>query len=137
MPQITIFISCVSNEFGPYRDALRRDLSRPNLATKIQEDFIAYGSAMLEKLDEYIRQCEAVIHICGDMTGSLANDISLNYIKDTYKDFGTRFPELVPVLEGSEQLSYTQLEAWLAVYHNKRLVIAVPKEGGLRNTSSY
>src|SRR4051795_6246732 len=111
MLQFSIFISCVSNEFGPYRDALRRDLNRPNLVTKIQEDFIADGSALLEKLDEYIRQCDAVIHICGDMTGSMANAISLNYIRDTYKDFGIRFPELVPVLEGSEQLSYTQWEA--------------------------
>jgi tetratricopeptide (TPR) repeat protein len=137
MNQLTLFISCVSNEFGQYRDALRKDLTRPNLNTKIQEDFIAYGGATLEKLDDYIRQCEAVIHICGDMTGSMANASSLNYIKGTYKDFENRFPELLPVLEGREQLSYTQWEAWLAVYHNKRLIIAIPKEGALRNTSSY
>ncbi len=69
------------------------------------------------------------------MTGSMANAISLDYIKDTYKDFGTRFPELLPVLEGREQLSYTQWEAWLAVYHKKMLLIASPKEGAVRNTS--
>src|SRR4051794_28548479 len=124
MPQLSLFISCVSDEFGQYRDVLRKGLSRPNLTTKIQEDFIAYGSATREKLDEYIRQCEAVIHICGDMTGSMANDLSLNYIRDTYEDFVTRFPELLQVLEGSEQLSYTQWEAWLALYHKKGLIIA-------------
>jgi hypothetical protein len=114
MPQLSIFISCVSNEFGHYRDAIRRDFSRPNLTTKIQEDFIAYGASTLQKLDEYIQNCEAVIHICGNMTGSMANALSLEYINDTYKDFGTHFPELVAVLEGREQLSYTQWEAWLA-----------------------
>jgi hypothetical protein len=137
MPQPSLFISCVSNEFSQYRDALRDKLNRHNLTTKIQEDFIASGGATLKKLDRYIRNCEAVIHICGDMTGSMANAISLSYINDTYKDFGTRIPELVPVLEGREQLSYTQWEAWLAIYHKKELLIAAPKDCALRNTSSY
>src|SRR5690349_3700218 len=117
MNQLTLFISCVSNEFGNYRDALRRDLSRPNITTKIQEDFIAYGASTLQKLDDYIRHCDAVIHLCGDMTGSFANQASLSFIKDTYPDFTTRFPNLHPVLDGTEEMSYTQWEAWLAVYH--------------------
>jgi Domain of unknown function (DUF4062) len=121
-----LFISCVSNEFAHYRDALRRDFTRPNLDTKIQEDFIAYGGATMAKLDDYIRQCDAVIHICGDMTGSMANDISLQYIKTTYQDFGHRYPALLSVLNGTEQMSYTQWEAWLAIYHGKRLFVVAP-----------
>jgi tetratricopeptide (TPR) repeat protein len=133
MSQLSLFISCVSNEFGNYRDALRRDLSRPNLTTKIQEDFIAYGASTLEKLDDYIGHCQAVIHLCGHMTGSPANRASLAYIQQTYPDFATRFPELQPVLEGKEELSYTQWEAWLAVYHQKKLIIAVPGQDAPRN----
>ena len=129
----SIFISCVSDEFGNYRDILRKDLTRPNLATKIQEDFIAYGGATLEKLDDYIQNCAAVIHIAGDMTGSMANKLSLQYINKKYPDFGNRFPELQPVLKGEADLSYTQWEAYLAVYHGKRLFIATPSEEAKRN----
>src|SRR5664279_5568037 len=110
----SLFISCASDEFANCRDAIRRDLSRPNLDTKIQEDFIAYGGATLEKLDEYIQHCEAVIHICGDMTGSMANKLSVQYINNKYRDFATRFPKLQPVVEGNIQSSYTQWEAYLA-----------------------
>jgi len=103
MPQLSLFISCVSNEFAHYRDGMRKDFSRPNLSVKIQEDFIAYGASTLQKVDEYIQSCDAVIHICGNMTGSMANDLSLDYINNAYKDFGTRFLGLLPVLNGSEQ----------------------------------
>ena len=113
---------------------MRRDFTRPNLDAKIQEDFIAYGGATLEKLDEYIKHCEAVIHICGDMTGSMANKISVQYIKVKYEDFGQRFPSIEPVLKGDVNLSYTQWEAWLAIYHNKRLFIVAPTEKATRNT---
>lgn len=128
-----LFISCVSNEFAQYRDALRRDFTRPNLDTKIQEDFIAYGGATMTKLDDYIRECDAVIHLCGDMTGSMANDISLQYINDTYKDFGQRYPALLPILNGTEQMSYTQWEAWLAIYHGKQLFVAAPTADAKRD----
>jgi Tetratricopeptide repeat len=128
-----LFISCVSNEFANYRDAIRRDFSRPNLDTKIQEDFIAYGGATLEKLDDYIQLCEAVIHICGDMTGSMANEISIQYINNKYKDFGSRFPALQPVLNGTARLSYTQWEVWLGVYHGKRLFVVAPTATALRD----
>jgi hypothetical protein len=129
----SLFISCVSNEFANYRDAVRRDLTRPNLDTKIQEDFIAYGGATLEKLDEYIQHCEAVIHICGDMTGSLANNLSIQYINEKYPDFSTHFPQLQSVLEGSIKASYTQWEAYLAAYHGKQLFIVVPTATAIRN----
>jgi hypothetical protein len=69
---VQIFLSTVSAEFRSYRDALRRDLDRPNVTVKVQEDFIATGTETLDKLDEYIRQCDAVIHLVGDMTGALA-----------------------------------------------------------------
>lgn len=128
-----LFISCVSNEFAHYRDALRHDFTRPNLDTKIQEDFIASSGATMAKLDDYIRHCDAVIHICGDMTGSMANDISLQYINDTYPNFGQRYPALLPILNGTEQMSYTQWEAWLAIYHGKQLFIAAPAAAAERD----
>lgn len=72
MAHVRIFLSTVSAEFRSYRDALCRDLDRPNVTVKVQEDFIATGTETLDKLDEYIRQCDAVIHLVGDMTGAWA-----------------------------------------------------------------
>jgi hypothetical protein len=63
MTQIRIFLSAVNAEFRSYRDALWRDLDRPNVTVKVQEDFIATGTETLDKLDDYIRQCDGVILI--------------------------------------------------------------------------
>jgi len=134
--QIRIFLSTVSAEFRSYRDTLRHDLERPNVTVKVQEDFIATGTETLDKLDDYIRQCDAVIHLTGDMTGALAQAPSLALIQAHYPDLAERLPPLRPCLEpGAAPLSYTQWEAWLALYHNKRLIIAVPEPDARRDAN--
>jgi hypothetical protein len=80
---VKIFISCVSNEFRAYRDELRSKLTRHNVEVKVQEDFKGYGTATLDKLDTYIRACDAVIHIVGDMTGAAAKPASTQAITRT------------------------------------------------------
>jgi|SRR5271165_3498649 len=42
---VKLFLSCVSGEFGVYRDALRHALTLPNVEVKIQEDFKARGGS--------------------------------------------------------------------------------------------
>lgn len=135
MPAVQIFLSTVSAEFQSYREALRRDLDRPNVTVKIQEDFIASGSATLDKLDDYIRQCDAVIHLVGDMTGAVAEAPSLASIQHRYPDLPQRLPALRALLADTSQptLSYTQWEAWLALYHHKTLLIAVPHDSAVRD----
>ena len=135
MPQVNLFLSTVSAEFRSYRDALRHYLERPNISVKIQEDFIATGSETLDKLDEYIRQCDAVIHLVGDMTGALAQPPSLAMIRTRYTDIGQELPPLMDCLQPDAQaLSYTQWEAWLALYHRKTLIIAVPTRDAERDS---
>jgi hypothetical protein len=73
-----LFLSKVSAEFGSYRERLRHGLTRPNVELKVQEDFIVSGNETLAMLDDYIKGCDGVIHLVGDMTGltgrgSLAN----------------------------------------------------------------
>ncbi|MDN5753731.1 MAG: DUF4062 domain-containing protein [Nitrosospira sp.] len=134
MVHIQIFLSTVSAEFRSYRDVLRRDLDRPNVTVKVQEDFIATGTETLDKLDEYIRGCNAVIHLVGDMTGAWANATAVAAIGQRYPDLAARLPVLSPFLEpGAPALSYTQWEAWLALYHGKKLIIAVPQDGAPRD----
>jgi hypothetical protein len=51
---VKIFLSTVSDEFRPYRDQLRADLTRHNVEVKVQEDFKNLGGDTLDKLDVYI-----------------------------------------------------------------------------------
>lgn len=133
MEHVHLFLSAVSSEFRSYRDSLRHDLDRPNLTVKVQEDFIATGEETLDKLDDYIRQCKGVVHLVGDMTGAFAKTPSVEVIRRRYPDFSARFPVLKRFLKpGGPALSYTQWEAWLALYHRRMLFIATPTDGAPR-----
>jgi tetratricopeptide (TPR) repeat protein len=134
MAHVRIFLSTVSSEFRSYRDRLAEKLRRPNLSVHVQEDFIAAGTETLDKLDDYIRECEAVVHLVGDMTGAMASPSAVAAIKERYPDLATRFPPLAATLStGAPALSYTQWEAFLALYHRKVLIIATPADGAPRD----
>jgi hypothetical protein len=134
MLHIELFLSTVSDEFRSYRDALRTALKRPNVDIHVQEDFIPTGTETLDKLDSYIARCDAVIHLAGDMTGAWANMATLQALRARYSDLTQRLPPLKDSLDsGHPPLSYTQWEAYLAVYHQKPLVIAVPAPGTPRD----
>jgi tetratricopeptide (TPR) repeat protein len=134
MAHIRIFLSTVSSEFRSYRDRLAEKLKRPNLSVHVQEDFIAAGTETLDKLDDYIRECEAVVHLVGDMTGAMASPSAVAAITERYPDLATRFPPLAETLStGAPALSYTQWEAFLALYHRKVLIIATPADGAPRD----
>jgi hypothetical protein len=129
---VQLFLSAVTAEFRTYRDALRGDLDRHNVTVKVQEDFIATGTETLDKLDRYIRECDAVIHLIGDMTGAMAQHPSVAIIREHYPDFGRRLPLSEFLEPAGPLLPYTQWEAWLALYHRKVLVIAIPEEAAPR-----
>ena len=134
MGRVQIFLSTVSAEFRSYRDTLRHDLTRWNVSMAVQEDFIVTGTETLDMLDDYIRQSDAVIHLIGDMTGALAQAPSLALMRDRYPDLAERLPPLAPFLKpDAPALGYTQWEAWLALYHRKPLIIAVPEQDASRD----
>jgi hypothetical protein len=128
-----LFLSTVTAEFKSYRDALRHDFDRPNVTVKVQEDFIVSGTPTLEKLDDYIRQCDGVIHLVGGMTGALAKQKSVDVILERYPDLIKKLPIGDFLASNGPSLSYTQWEAWLALLHDKKLFIAVPAEGAPRD----
>jgi tetratricopeptide (TPR) repeat protein len=121
---VKIFISCVSKEFLTYRDQLRGDLTRHNVEVKVQEDLKDLGTLTLDKLDVYIRACDAVIHLVGEMTGAMAKPASMRAILAKYPDIAGKLPPLGAALDRGEEISYTQWEAWLALLHDKPLLIA-------------
>jgi len=127
MARIALFLSSVSAEFLSYRDHLRRLLTRPNVEVKVQEDFIVTGDETLEMLDTYIQGCDGVIHLVGDMTGAMARPQSVAAIAQRYPELGSRFPLAEFLQPDGPSLSYTQWEAWLALWHGKKLFIATPK----------
>jgi hypothetical protein len=134
MLHIELFLSTVSDEFRSYRDALSKTLKRPNVDIHVQEDFIPTGTETLDKLDGYIARCDAVIHLVGDMTGSWAGAAMQTALCAAHADLADRLTSLKDsLLPGQPPLSYTQWEAYLAVYHRKPLVIAVPAPGTPRD----
>lgn len=97
------------------------------MTVKVQEDFIVSGTPTLEMLDDYIRHCDGVIHLVGDMTGSPARAQSLAAIQERYPDLGEKLKPIGECLQpGGPSLSYTQWEAWLALLHGRKLFIATP-----------
>ncbi len=138
MAHVRLFISAVSKEFLSYREALRKALQRHNVTALIQEDFIAGGLPTLDKLDLYIRDCDGVIHLAGDMTGAMAKPASLKVIRKLCPHLAERIPEIKPAFDGGGlELSYTQWEAYLAIYHGKELLIAVPAEAAQREKDTF
>lgn len=134
MADVRLFLSSVSDEFRSYRDELRRKLSRPNVDVHVQEDFIPTGTETLDKLDSYIANCDAAVHLVGDMTGAWAPPEVSTSLRARYPDLAARLPPLQASLDtGQPPLSYTQWEAYLAIYHGKRLVIALAEPGAVRD----
>ena len=123
---VRLFLSCVSDEFGGYRDALRKALTGPNVEVKIQEDFKALGGDTLKMLEDYIEQCEAVVHFLGDMTGSAPPASSVEDLLARRPDLGAKLATKGVGREALQTLSYTQWEAWLAICFGKDLVIVEP-----------
>src|SRR3954470_6322900 len=108
---VRIFLSTVSDEFRPYRDQLRSDLTRHNVEVKVQEDFKDYGGVTLDKLDLYIFHCDAVVHLIGDMTGADPNSASVKSIRAKHPDLTDKLPPLGRALDEGVAISYTQWEA--------------------------
>jgi len=126
---LQLFLSAVSKEFAPYRVDMATLLDRHDLTVKVQEDFVAGGSPTLEKLDDYIKHCDAVIHLAGDMTGAVAHGECVAAMLARYPDLPERLPAIVDGLDPAAPVfTYTQWEAYLARYHGAALFIAVPEE---------
>jgi tetratricopeptide (TPR) repeat protein len=126
---VKLFPSCVSDEFGVYRDALRQALTRPNVEVKIQEDFKALGGDTLSMLEAYVEQCEAVVHFAGDMTGAAPAPSSVEDVLVRRPDLEAKLAKKGVAREALAALTYTQWEAWLAICFGKDLLIVQPGAG--------
>jgi Domain of unknown function (DUF4062) len=104
---VVVFLSTVSDEFRAYRDQLVHDLTRHDVAVKVQEDFKDLGGDTLDKLDVYIAHCDAVVHLVGDMCGAPANERQQQTLTAKYADLPSKLPPLGETLQRGVCLSYT------------------------------
>ena len=121
---ISVFLSTVTDEFGAYRVKLEGDLTRHDVAVKVQERFKDLGGDTLDKLDTYVAHCDAVVHLVGEMCGAAADAGQQEALVAKYPDLPQRLPPLGGALGDGAAIPYTQWEAWLALYHQKPLMIA-------------
>jgi len=113
-----VFISCVSDEFRSYRGKLREELTARELEITIQEKLQDGGHTLLQLLDDYIKRCQAVIHLIGDGVGQLAKPEEVRGLLNAHPDLSTKVPALAAWLDPDAcPFSYTQWEAFLAIYH--------------------
>ncbi len=137
-----IFLSCVSNEFhgdtspnaipwpGSYRAQLARFLQQCGQQVVYQETFAQGGGDLLAKLNKYIaEECRAVVHLIGHAAGWSPDDDSPDAVHALLARYGDSFLATRPALRerlvarGFRGISATQWEAYLAIHHNKPLLV--------------
>src|SRR5271166_660552 len=111
MADVKLFLSCVSDEFGAYRESLRHALTRPNVEIKIQEDFKLSGGDTLAMLEAYIERCDAVVHFVGEISGSAPKATSVDDLLRRRPDLTARLADKGMGREALGELTYTQWEA--------------------------
>jgi len=122
-----LFLSAVSREFLAYRTLLAGDLKRPSLDVAVQEDFIVSGGSTLVKGDNYIRACDGIIHLIGKATGDGPEEPAVAALLRKYPDLAASLPPLEPALRKAQPgFSYTQWEAYLAMYHDRPVFVYYP-----------
>lgn len=107
-----IFISRVTGEFGKVAEALASDLRSKGVVGKLQVDFRQEDNTetTLDKLEQYIREADAVIALVGQRSGSYPPPAA-----------ALKWAHVLP--EGIEQATYTQWEVHFARFHNRRLSV--------------
>src|ERR1700730_14031816 len=108
MADAKLFLSCVWDEFGEYRDELRRALTRPNVEIKIQEDFQNLGGDTLAMLEEYVANCDVVVHFIGDMAGATPKATSVDDLLKRRPGLSARLAEKGMDRAALGRLTYTQ-----------------------------
>ncbi len=129
-----IFLSCASKDFGELRGYLARYLRRADHLAQHQEEFRGTPGETLGKLDNYIRNCDAVIHLVGGEPGALPTAQEQRLRLDAYRQEGRGFLDNMPVdlqsaIGEAFDLTYTSWEPFMALHHNKPLLVYCTSEG--------
>src|ERR1035437_1111773 len=122
-----VFLSCVSSEFRSYRLKLANQLGALKgqpYEVKVQEDFEQGGFTLLDKLADYVRECDLVIHLIGDACGARP---TAEHVRTMFAHLGVLAPEPLP------ERSYTQWEYDLAIRFDRRVLCYFVKADAARD----
>lgn len=129
-----VFISSVSDEFGSYRESLAKRLARISFMVTSQKNFGTLGSTTLQKLHNHIHDCDAVVHLVGDAAGAAPPIAAIRSLLNRCPDLLHRFADLKSATDQElEEITYTQWEAYIAIYYKIDVLIYRPSEGVQRN----
>ncbi|HEV3258887.1 MAG TPA: tetratricopeptide repeat protein [Gemmataceae bacterium] len=116
-PTFRVFLSAVTGELASYRQEVARVLRRKGLEVREQEHFSQGPATLLERLRDYIDQCDAVILLVGERCGAFPTDEHAAALG------------VIPVLEKyrsathQPRASYTQWELFLAKHYGKKTYV--------------
>ena len=117
-----IFLSAASTELASYREEVARVLRRKGIDVSEQLHFRLGGATLLEKLNQYIEECDSTIFLIGTRCGSLPTAEHIKVMGDC--EWTTRFREDT----GATTISYTQWEFLLAKSQNKNAYVFLTDE---------
>jgi len=118
-----IFVSSVTSEHGPLRRALEHYLTRADCHMVVQEGFSQSADDLVEKLADYIRGCDAVIHLVGASAGFPASQRAVQQFGGREPTFLAHEPALRAELGDLSGITYTQWEALLALHYQVPLFV--------------
>jgi tetratricopeptide (TPR) repeat protein len=112
-----VFLSAVTSEFGAARNEIASDLTARGLTVKVQRDFRqeATSETTLQKLDLYIRGCNALVHVAGKRSGGFPGE-----------DEAKPFLHVLPA--GVTRASYTQFEFYLARHYLRPFYVYIARD---------
>lgn len=132
-PSQRIFLSLVSTEFRSYRELLAKDIERTGVEVSTQEKWGTVGTTTLEKLDTHLAKCDAVIHVVGDGLGFAPPAAAVDALLAKHEDFLATLAKHTDLTRDLLlSCSYTQWEAYLAIFHKVRLHIYRPEPSAPR-----
>ena len=88
-----------------------------------QETLPERGVRTLQKLEEEIAASNMVIHVIGAKCGSCPHPSQVQDLISRHPDFSDKFPEVISAIQNEKaKITFTQWEAWLALFLEKRLL---------------
>lgn len=121
--KVGIFISCVSDEFGRWREDIvnKAILKMVWCYPESQEYFVNTDNVLLEDLRIKICRCRAMIHLIGQCVGRTRKERAAKDVETFMAKHDEIVTFLLPYFCNDRlaiaAMSYTQWEAWLAVYY--------------------
>lgn len=128
MPQLTLFLSTVTKDFdATVRDYCSSEIASSKVAIKTQEILKSSGETT-RTLADTVEQTDAVMHLIGAEPGAFVPNEGIEAVFTKHPDLPTLAPWLAELLKAPDAaITYTQLEAYLALFYKKQVICFAPK----------